>query len=266
MLVRFNKRTIVGGTIYTPESGEVELANDIADQVVAAGNGVVVGFGAYSNEATLATDASGNTVLVGPSGAIETISVNIIPRRDTLVNLLDDTAGGVGEISEATDWDALVLHNGVVGGAKVLYCNPKSVQVIAFVPQSIATGTTPAPLSYFQAVTGFENTTIWGSGAPTVFNVPTGANRVRVAANVGFAANATGTRNLTVTDQVGNSVIHISQAVAHPTGATYLDANGIAVLAGTETSLRVAAWQNSGVALNTEPTPFTRATVEFWVA
>ncbi len=67
MLVRFNKRTIVGGTIYTPESGEVELANDIADQVVAAGNGVVVGFGAYSNEASLSTDANGNTVLVGAS-------------------------------------------------------------------------------------------------------------------------------------------------------------------------------------------------------
>lgn len=70
MLVRFNKRTIIGGTIYTPESGEVELANDIADQVVAAGNGVVVGFGAYSNEARIATDANGNTVLVGPGGKI----------------------------------------------------------------------------------------------------------------------------------------------------------------------------------------------------
>lgn len=90
MLVRFNKRTIVGGTIYTPESGEVELANDIADQVVAAGNGVVVGFGAYSNEARFATDASGNvTGLVGPDG----IPVIRIPSRPSVTTEWTRLAG-----------------------------------------------------------------------------------------------------------------------------------------------------------------------------
>lgn len=68
MLVRFNKRTIVGGSTYAKDS-EHDLANDLADQVVAAGNGVVVGLGEYSNEARYATDSSGTvTGLVGPDG------------------------------------------------------------------------------------------------------------------------------------------------------------------------------------------------------
>lgn len=71
MLVRFNKRTIVGGTTYSPEDGDVDLANDLADQVVAEGNGVVVGLGDYSNEARFATDASGNVIgLLGAGGSV----------------------------------------------------------------------------------------------------------------------------------------------------------------------------------------------------
>lgn len=50
MLVRFNKLTQVNGTDYSPESGEVDLANDLADQVVRQGNGEIVGLGAVSSE------------------------------------------------------------------------------------------------------------------------------------------------------------------------------------------------------------------------
>lgn len=79
MLVRFNKRTIVGGSTYAKDS-EHDLANDLADQVVEAGNGVVVGFGAYSNEARFATDASGNvTGLVGADGKVHaTLGSNVL--------------------------------------------------------------------------------------------------------------------------------------------------------------------------------------------
>jgi hypothetical protein len=45
MLVRFNRRTIVEGTIYSPESGDVEINNDIAEQIVRQGYGEIVGFG-----------------------------------------------------------------------------------------------------------------------------------------------------------------------------------------------------------------------------
>lgn len=139
MLVRFNKRTIIGGTIYTPESGEVELANDIADQVVAAGNGVVVGFGAYSNEARLSTDLSGNTVLVGAGGtemltfdANGNIVANVNHRTGHVANLLT-LDGGKGEVSSADDMAALVLHTGVAGGARAIYASRNRAVAAALV-------------------------------------------------------------------------------------------------------------------------------------
>lgn len=49
MLVRFNKRTIVGGSTYEKDS-EQDLANDLADQVVRQGNGEVVGLGSVARE------------------------------------------------------------------------------------------------------------------------------------------------------------------------------------------------------------------------
>jgi hypothetical protein len=57
MLVRFNKRTIVGGTTYTKDAEE-DLANDLADQVVSDGNGEVIGLGEMSSEVSVQTDAT----------------------------------------------------------------------------------------------------------------------------------------------------------------------------------------------------------------
>ncbi|MDO9007226.1 MAG: hypothetical protein Q8S73_05380 [Deltaproteobacteria bacterium] len=67
MLVKFNKRTIVGGSIYEKDSEE-DIANDLADQVVRQGNGSVVGLGSMSQELHAATYANNNTVLVGADG------------------------------------------------------------------------------------------------------------------------------------------------------------------------------------------------------
>lgn len=61
MLVRFNKLTIVEGTIYAKDS-EQDLANDLADQVVRDGNGEIVGLGAKSNEPSLTASPSGGTI------------------------------------------------------------------------------------------------------------------------------------------------------------------------------------------------------------
>ncbi|HET8685957.1 MAG TPA: hypothetical protein VFM18_04755 [Methanosarcina sp.] len=57
-----------------------------------------------SGTSNLQFDSSGNLI------------ASIVPRTDTLANL-SALAGGVGELSSATDVPAIVKHNGVAGGA-----------------------------------------------------------------------------------------------------------------------------------------------------
>lgn len=68
MLVRFNKRTDIGGVTYGPESGDIDLQNDLANEIVRDGNGVIVGRGDLAGEVSLKT-VNGQAVLVGPDGA-----------------------------------------------------------------------------------------------------------------------------------------------------------------------------------------------------
>jgi hypothetical protein len=62
MLVRFNRRTIVEGTIYSPESGDVEINNDIAERIVAQGFGIIVGIGETSDKVNTGYGVSDNWV------------------------------------------------------------------------------------------------------------------------------------------------------------------------------------------------------------
>lgn len=73
MLVRFNKRTIVGGSVYE-ENSEHDLAIDLADQVVRDGNGLVVGLGAVYSPFGAYT--------VGPGATYSTIAAAVAAAGD----------------------------------------------------------------------------------------------------------------------------------------------------------------------------------------
>lgn len=187
--------------------------------------------------------------------------VNLIPRRNTLANLLA-TAGGVGEISEATDWSALVLHNGVVGGAKVLYCEPKRCHVISSTPQAAITGV-PLPINFSVALD--DPYGLWVAGTPNQISVPAGATRVRMLGNVGFAANPTGNRDTYFADQTG-SAINGRVSAAAAAGVMQQQCSAYYELTD-ETAIRLYAVQNSGGNLNVGGYQLetSSAVIEFWV-
>ena len=187
---------------------------------------------------------------------------NLIPRQNTLANLLG-IAGGNGEISKATDWHALVRHTGVVNGAKVLYSERKRAGAQAFVAQSIPNAAVTA-LSFGGALATADST-LWNSANPTRFLIPVGANRCRCTSRVRFAANATGTRKLSVMDSTGNTLIDLNQAPAHGTLPTEILVSSQVFNPGTGAYMEIKALQDSGAALNTDSTPFAIAEFEFWV-
>lgn len=116
MLVRFNKTTIVGGDTYSPEDGDVDIANDLADQVVAGGDGVIVGLGGRSKEAAFAFDGAGNvTGLVGPDGTvIKIVSGEIATASGSATSLatgytVGNPATAANMTAEVVDTDGALL-------------------------------------------------------------------------------------------------------------------------------------------------------------
>jgi len=209
-------------------------------------------------------NGDGTVSFTGPGEVeVEYLQANIIPRRDTLTNLLNNTAGGLGEISAATDWDALVLHNGVIGGAKILHCKPKQVQVARYTTQSIQTAVN-TKMVFSAADAGFENTDIWTETFPDTFNIPAGANRCSVNAYFSFNANATGLREVSI----GNDVIVI-QSISKAAGQipmVYLNGYTVINLDGSITTVSILAYQSSGANLSVGNIPVPRVMVSFWVA
>lgn len=188
--------------------------------------------------------------------------VNLIPRRNTLANLLA-LAGGVGEISEATDWNALVQHNGVAGQAVVLYCKPKRCSVFSAVPQS---ATTAVALAIQYGGVQIDPYSLWNIANPTRINVPAGATKFRLFASTEFAANATGNRQVSFKDNTGTAAPGLGNQAAGA-GALTVQAHSIVGNVGAITYFETYALQNSGAALNVGGfgNELTYFEAEFWV-
>lgn len=109
MLVRFNKRTIVGGTTYAKDAEE-DIANDLADQVVRAGNGEVVGLGALSDEVSWRRNASGAYVWLTPDGVIPFNLKKLTVELANINNVGAQPSGSDWLFSAAQDLDAFVAY------------------------------------------------------------------------------------------------------------------------------------------------------------
>lgn len=132
--------------------------------------------------AALPRDASGNAI------------ANVTPRTGTLTNLLTTVAGGVGEISVATDKDVLVRHNGVAGGAKAY---GRSRIIAELYHDWVEGGTTDASTTVYTPILIDQvSNAITGDASLIVSNeivLPAGSAFLRVAGAFTFGANATGT-------------------------------------------------------------------------
>jgi len=89
---------------------------------------------------TTSANTSDGIVRDSAGTPIPAIALNVVPRTDTLANLLA-IAGNVGEIASATDSNAIVKFNGVVGGAKAIYPNSATSGVDAVVTTTPANNT-----------------------------------------------------------------------------------------------------------------------------
>lgn len=213
-------------------------------------NGQTVLVVAGVNYAALPLDESGYPI------------ANLIPRRNTLTELLTNTAGGVGEISEATDWDALVLHNGVVGGAKVLYCKPKTCSaVIAYSPLASSAIGSPSPVTL--AAASYDPHSLFNPAAPDRIAIPAGANVCRLSATGMFPVNAVGQRQVSF-GMEGAEVSTAGKATMQATSAEvlYFNLTGADTTVVAQTYARLLASQNSGSALSVQSGMFTAS---FWV-
>ncbi len=221
--------------------------------------------------ARYATDASGNTVLVGGNNeslltvdGSGNIITNVTPRTGTLTNLLTTVAGGVGEVSYATDWDAAVIHNGVVGGARILYCKPK----ICTLGDTTGLSVPNAAMTVMSLAAVFDPYSLLSGGG---INVPSGATHFSATLTANFAANATGRREMTLLrNNLTNGLVPyggISNAsVAHATASVALSlAVPAQQLPGGTTSLHLGCFQDSGGALNLAISPSASSlSVQFW--
>lgn len=229
-----------------------------------------LGPGGLENVATLSTDVNGNTVLVGgygnnyaalpldPSGYP---IANLIPRRNTLTELLTNTAGGVGEISEATDWDALVLHNGVVGGAKVLYCKPKTCYVIiGYSPLASSVLGTPSSVTF--AAAPYDPHGLFNPGAPDRISVPAGANVCRLSASASFPFNAVGQREVSFGSTASDAGMGKATMQATSAEPMYFNLVSTNYEISSQTYFKLYAAQNSGSALSVQAGFFEAS---FWV-
>lgn len=213
MLVRFNKRTIIGGTIYSPEDGDVDIANDLADQVVAEGNGRVVGLGERSNEVSLSTDANNNTVLVGADGEPIFSEIALWGVDEYVAGVAQET----GQIIPSS-----TINNAAVGSA--------------------LTWTTVL----FDTTVGG----VWSAANPSRIVIPAGVKKAWLSGSVMFPPNATGARWIRLT--TGATTAHMSntlQPVSHGVASqtVQLSTGWIDVVAGDYYELR--AVQDSGSSL-----------------
>lgn len=122
------------------------------------------------------------------------IVANTTPRSGTLTNLLNTVAGGVGEISVATDRDVLVRHNGVAGGAKAYGRG----RIIADLYHDWVEGATAdASATVYTPITfDTASNSLFGDTTLIVTSEiipPAGAKYIQVSGGMLFAANATGT-------------------------------------------------------------------------
>lgn len=241
----------------------IEFNDEDGTAVIRTGQGVV---------ALLALDGDGNLVLQEPSGSdllifeqpSGNIIANVTPRTGTLTNLLTTVAGGVGEVSYATDWDAAVIHNGVVGGARILYCKPK----ICTLGDASGLSVPNAAMTVMSLAAVFDPYSLLSGGG---INVPSGATHFSATLTANFAGNATGRREMTLLRN--NSATGFlpyggisNTSAAHATASVALS---LAVPAqqlpvGTN-SLHLGCYQDSGGALNLAITPSASSlSVQFW--
>lgn len=201
-----------------------------------------------------------------------TLIANVTPRSGTLTNLLTSVAGGVGEVSYATDWDAAVIHNGVVGGAKVLYCKPKRCTLTSTTDKTV--GSSVMEVIHLSDVV--EDPHNLYSAAIRGVLVPADATHFRVSMFASFAASATGRRVLRV--GINNSTAGVgigelpNQTVVSAAAATNVGTKTFDIprayaqaIVGNISSLNMNAYQDSGGALaisvgTTRPV----FSVEFW--
>ena len=95
-----------------------------------------LGPGGLSSVAVVQTDASGNTVLLGPDGPYAALPLDAngnvianINHRTGYLNSLLLLTGGDGEIAKATDANALVVYDGQPLGGKAFYRSTKIAEV-----------------------------------------------------------------------------------------------------------------------------------------
>lgn len=124
-----------GATTSAGISDFTEAAQDAAAALLTAGvhTGLTATYDDAGNRVSLGlnwvldganavgfTGYGGKTYALLERNANGTVPVNVIPRTNTLANLLT-LAGGAGELSVASDAPALVKHSGVAGGAVGFY-------------------------------------------------------------------------------------------------------------------------------------------------
>lgn len=234
-----------GVAVVETERGEVPvLANDGGTMFLKAADG--------TSYAALPVDGNGN------------ITANVTPRTGTLTNLLTTVAGGVGEVSYATDWDAAVIHNGVVGGARILYCKPK----ICTLGDASGLSVPNAAMTVMSLAAVFDPYSLLSGGG---INVPSGATHFSATLTANFAANATGRRAMTLLrNNLTNGFVPYggisNTSAAHATASVALSlAVPAQQLPGGTNSLHLGCYQDSGGALNLAITPSASSlSVQFW--
>lgn len=206
----------------------------------------------------------GNSYAAIPRDTNGNAIANINLRRNTLAALLA-LDGGLGEISTASDWDAIVLHSGVANEAVIVACRPREAAHKAVAYANTIVSGTPLIPDLSGTVSGYSDYTLDNIDS-TGFLVPAGANRMSVDAYCIYPANATGIRELAVLINgatPADRVMRSSQNAA---------ASGTTTVSLSKASVIVAAGENIQLQLNQtsggDLTPIGNSIflgVRFWV-
>ena len=246
------KSTIfVAGVPKGPTDGTLTYSAAFEAELVNRGVASYVGDNPATGGATPATLNENNEIIA-----------NVTPRTGTLTNLLTAVAGGVNEVSYATDWNAAIIHNGVVGGAKILYCKPKRCKIGASTDIIRPTGA-PSVLDLNLAI--YDPFALFSAGVAGIL-IPAGATHMRVWAAVTFPSNVTGKRQINVSVDYTTAVAGFgcnAAVAADQTSVTPLTVASPSLIVPAATSICLTAGQTSGASL-TIPAANMVLEAEFW--
>ena len=164
-----------------------------------------------------------------------------VNHRTGVLETLKTLAGGNGEISVATDKEAILIHNGVANGAKVFYRQGAEAYKVQYTVPTATTLSATSTIFTPLAIDGsYDPYPLWVAGSPTEIANPLygiADCEISLAGIFVFGASATGVSRKIRIEGYNAGWFSLGSAYNISPGSTALSVLGYADVSSTATSV-----------------------------